>query len=150
MKIQKVFAVAVVMGAFGLVACGDDSSSGSMDPNLVYCKITSESPYTMKMSASGVTVEEALSYDGMDITMRITTTYPSQTMADFYCEDAEYEAQYEDYMDVVCDGKSVAVTEKDEGVSAAEFKMGTSLIKSMCEEINGMTLEEFMDSGLFN
>lgn len=136
MEYKKLGLSLALSATFGLLACGGDSSSGSLTSSpegdgefTISCKVQDD-PFKIIQKIDGYTVETSLSYEDGKIITKNFAKFTTQKEADIACKEAKDDANdgdEEEDITVKCDGKTVTETYSENG--------DKNLLKSMKEGI---------------
>lgn len=137
MNFNKLSMGVALFATFGLVACGDDSSSSGPKEESISCKVQSMDPFNMVMNVEGTTVVTTILRKNGEVITTEVLTAPSSRMAKEACEDAKNDAAKEDNVTVSCEGNKVTtveVEEDDEFIYDINVKLSKSLCQSFSDE----------------
>lgn len=139
MQFRK-FGMALALSAsFGLLACGDDSSSGKSSPTAGDDEVTTsctiqKDPFKKIYKIDGYgTAETSLTYKDGKITITTVSKMTSQAYADKVCKESKED---EDLTSVKCDGKTVTVTETEKG-EKEDLEFFKKSLEQSCKEESG-------------
>lgn len=142
MSLKKLSLSLSLFAAFGLMACGDDSSSGSSS-NVISCKFTStETSYKTVAEGGDYYVVDESSIEGASHTSISTSIVPEEELE----EACSTEGDVLDMMETKCEGNKVILTIKtvlpSEDAAKALLETQKKEAEQYCNEINGKTVEE--------
>lgn len=144
MKMYKIMQCLALAATFGLMACGDDSSSAKAD-GVVSCRVKSEKPFRMELD-NGIGMESVYTVSMREDTLvfNLEANYQTLALAEKNCEEARESAKEEaegDY-EIVCDGKKVMGEAKRIDADEEDFDMAVYVLREMCEMSDGKTWDE--------
>ncbi|WP_144265026.1 hypothetical protein [Fibrobacter sp. UWB5] len=121
--------------AFGLMACGDSSSSAS--GGTPSCNVSSDAnSVTRSMSYGGETVEVKQTIEGDYLITASTYKGMPKEAVEEECQEAKYDINAE----VTCEGNTVTTKVEAAGVTVAKLK---SLAEGMCKDISsGVNMDD--------
>lgn len=140
---KKLFMALSLTAAFGLMACGDDSSSSakSSDGKVEKCDVSRDGDNVLvKLVADGITMNTTLSIDAEGVITEVAKLEGDFSQADFDKECAEQKAD-PDNISVECDASANTITGtyKDEAVDDVDALEAENTL--MCNMV--MNPEEF-------
>ena len=149
---KKLFMALSLTAAFGLMACGDDSSSSakSGDGKVEKCEVTRDGDNVLvKLVADGITMNTTLSIDAEGVITEVAKLEGDFSQADFDKECAEQKAD-QGNLSVECDASNntISGTYKDETVANAdELEAQHKIMCDMVLDPEGFAkeLEESLD-----
>lgn len=127
MNMKKLGFALSLTAAFGLMACGDSSSSAS--GGTPSCNVSSDAnSVTRSMSYGGETVEVKQTIEGDYLITASTYKGMPKEAVEEECQEAKYDRNAE----VTCEGNTVTTRVEAAGVTVAKLK---SLAEGMCKDI---------------
>lgn len=135
MNMKKLGFALSLTAAFGLMACGDSSSSaGGGTPS---CNVSSDAnSVTRSMSYGGETVEVKQTIEGDYLITASTYKGMPKEAVEEECQEAKYDRNAE----VTCEGNTVTTKVEAAGVTVAKLK---SLAEGMCKDISsGVNMDD--------
>ena len=131
---KKLFMALSLTAAFGLMACGDDSSSSanSNDGNVEKCKVTKDGDnVVVDIAVDGMNQTVTMSINAEGLVTEVAKVNGDVSKADFDKACNEEKAD-EDNLSVDCDesAKTITVTYKDEDLKSVDDLETTS--QAMC------------------
>lgn len=138
MNMKKLGFALSLTAAFGLMACGDSSSSAS--GGTPSCNVSSDAnSVTRSMSYGGETVEVKQTIEGDYLITASTYKGMPKEAVEEECQDAKYDRNAE----VTCEGNTVTTKVEAAGVTVAKLK---SLAEGMCKDISsGVNMDDEED-----
>ena len=140
----KKFGMGLALTAtFGLMACGDSSSSSDGGKVTLSCKVLKEKPLTIKSTEGAFS--ETITYDlNKDGKVVETFEISSEAIAKDECAEMEKDEMYDE---VTCTGKKIVGIYSDT-YSEKEFQDFVKLMKEECIESDGKTVKLEDDGAL--
>lgn len=138
MNMKKLGFALSLTAAFGLMACGDSSSSAS--GGTPSCNVSSDAnSVTRSMSYGGETVEVKQTIEGDYLITASTYKGMPKEAVEEECQEAKYDSNAE----VTCEGNTVTTKVEAAGVTVAKLK---SLAEGMCKDISsGVNMDDEED-----
>ena len=138
MNMKKLGFALSLTAAFGLMACGDSSSSAS--GGTPSCNVSSDAnSVTRSMSYGGETVEVKQTIEGDYLITASTYKGMPKEAVEEECQEAKYDRNAE----VTCEGNTVTTKVEAAGVTVAKLK---SLAEGMCKDISsGVNMDDEED-----
>ena len=138
MNMKKLGFALSLTAAFGLMACGDSSSSAS--GGTPSCNVSSDAnSVTRSMSYGGETVEVKQTIEGDYLITASTYKGMPKEAVEEECQEAKYDRNAE----VSCEGNTVTTKVEAAGVTVAKLK---SLAEGMCKDISsGVNMDDEED-----
>lgn len=135
MNMKKLGFALSLTAAFGLMACGDSSSSAS--GGTPSCNVSSDAnSVTRSMSYGGETVEVKQTIEGDYLITASTYKGMPKEAVEEECQEAKYDINAE----VTCEGNTVTTKVEAAGVTVAKLK---SLAEGMCKDISsGVNMDD--------
>ncbi len=135
MNMKKLGFALSLTAAFGLMACGDSSSSAS--GGTPSCNVSSDAnSVTRSMSYGGETVEVKQTIEGDYLITASTYKGMPKEAVEEECQEAKYDRNAE----VTCEGNTVTTKVEAAGVTVAKLK---SLAEGMCKDISsGVNMDD--------
>ena len=135
MNMKKLGFALSLTAAFGLMACGDSSSSAS--GGTPSCNVSSDAnSVTRSMSYGGETVEVKQTIEGDYLITASTYKGMPKEAVEEECQEAKYDINAE----VTCEGNTVTTKVEAAGVTVAKLK---SLADGMCKDISsGVNMDD--------
>lgn len=135
MNMKKMGLALSLTAAFGLMACGDSSSSAS--GGTPSCNVSSDAnSVTRFMSYGGETVEVKQTIEGDYLITASTYKGMPKEAVEEECQEAKYDINAE----VTCEGNTVTTKVEAAGVTVAKLK---SLAEGMCKDIfSGVNMDD--------
>lgn len=138
MNMKKLGFALSLTAAFGLMACGDSSSSAS--GGTPSCNVSSDAnSVTRSMSYGGETVEVKQTIEGDYLITASTYKGMPKEAVEEECQEAKYDRNAE----VTCEGNTVTTKVEAAGMTIAKLK---SLAEGMCKDISsGVNMDDEED-----
>lgn len=138
MNMKKLGFALSLTAAFGLMACGDSSSSAN--GGTPSCNVSSDAnSVTRSMSYGGETVEVKQTIEGDYLITASTYKGMPKEAVEEECQEAKYDINAE----VTCEGNTVTTKVEAAGVTVAKLK---SLAEGMCKDISsGVNMDDEED-----
>ena len=135
MNMKKIGFALSLTAAFGLMACGDSSSSAS--GGTPSCNVSSDAnSVTRSMSYGGETVEVKQTIEGDYLITASTYKGMPKEAVEEECQEAKYDGNAE----VTCEGNTVTTKVEAGGMTIAKLK---SLADGMCKDISsGVNMDD--------
>ena len=135
MNMKKLGFALSLTAAFGLMACGDSSSSAS--GGTPSCNVSSDAnSVTRSMSYGGETVEVKQTIEGDYLITASTYKGMPKEAVEEECQEAKYDGNAE----VTCEGNTVTTKVEAGGMTIAKLK---SLAEGMCKDISsGVNMDD--------
>ena len=135
MNMKKLGFALSLTAAFGLMACGDSSSSAS--GGTPSCNVSSDAnSVTRSMSYGGETVEVKQTIEGDYLITASTYKGMPKEAVEEECQEAKYDRNAE----VTCEGNTVTTKVEAAGMTIAKLK---SLAEGMCKDISsGVNMDD--------
>ena len=142
MSLKKLSLSLSLFAAFGLMACGDDSSSGSSS-DVISCKFsTTETSYKMVAEGGDYYVVDESSVDGPSHTSITTSIVPEEELK----EACSTEGDVPGMMETKCEGNKLILTIKtvlpSEDAAKTLLEKQKNDAEKRCKEIDGKTVKE--------
>lgn len=149
MDIKKIGLGLVLAASFGLMACGDDSSSGAGGDDTISCKVIDEdNAIGYEMSTYGIVLSYTSTFnkDG-SVTTHMKEVYNSSysnSVIEMACQEAKEESDREDYDFFKCENGVIEYqyTEKDADVDDNDKALIKYYAEYECAALTGEDMPE--------